>query len=81
MNWQHYIDELSKDQLGLITLPILFIGLLIEVYLARQSQLQLYKGKDTLVSLSMLFMAILVEFFPKLLAFIAFIFLHEISPL
>ena len=81
MNWQHYIDELSNDQLGLITLPIFAIALLIEVYLAQQEQQKLYHGKDTLVSLLMLVAAALVEFFPKLLAFIAFIYLHELSPL
>ncbi|MGB0930198.1 MAG: sterol desaturase family protein [Chitinophagales bacterium] len=81
MNWQQHIDELAQDQLGLIALPIFFIALLIEVYLARQAQRNLYQGKDTLVSLSMLVIAALVEFFPKLLAFIAFVYLHEWSPL
>ena len=81
MDWQHYMDELSKDELGLLTLPLFAIALIIEVIVARQSQKQLYNGKDTLVSLSMLIAAIIVEIFPKLLAFIAFIYLHEISPL
>ncbi len=81
MNWQQHLDELAQDQLGLLALPIFFIALLIEVYLARQAQEKIYQGKDTLVSLSMLFIAALVEFFPKLLAYIAFVYLHESSPL
>ena len=81
MNWQPYIDDLSNDKLGLITLPILFVAVIIEVIITRQEQKHLYYGKDTLVSFSMLILAAFVEFFPKLLAFVAFIFLHEISPL
>lgn len=81
MDWQKYMDELAADDLGLITLPILFLALLIEVFWSWQSQKKLYYGKDTFVSLLMLFIAALVEIFPKILAFVAFIFLHEISPL
>ena len=81
MDFQPYIDELSNDKLGLITLPIFFIVVIIEVIMTRQEQKHLYYGKDTLVSFSMLVLAAFVEFFPKLLAFIAFILLHEVSPL
>lgn len=81
MDWQAYLTELSKDKLGIVVLPIFFLAILIEVYMARQEQKQLYKGKDTMVSLSMLVFAVIVEFFPKLIAFVAFVFLHEISPL
>lgn len=81
MDWQAYLTELSKDKLGIVVLPIFILAIIIEVYLARQEQKQLYQGKDTLVSLSMLVFAVIIEFFPKLLAFIAFVFLHEISPL
>ena len=81
MNFQPYIDELSNDKLGLITLPILFVVVIVEVIMTRQEQKHLYNGKDTLVSFSMLVLAAFVEFFPKLLAFVAFILLHEISPL
>ncbi len=81
MNWEYYIAELSKDELGKIALPIFIIALLIEVFVARRSQKQLYNGKDTLVSLSMLIIAAFVEFLPKLLAFTVFMYLHEYSPL
>ena len=81
VDWEYYIDELSKDALTIYALPIFFAALAIEVYVARQTQLKLYRGKDTLVSLSMLVAAALTEFFPKLFAFVAFMFLHEISPL
>ena len=81
MNWQPYIDELANDKLALITLPIFFLAVIIEVVIARQEHKHLYDGKDTLVSFSMLILAVFVEFFPKLFAFVAFIILHEISPL
>ena len=81
MNWQPYIDELSNDKLALFTLPILFIAVIFEVIITRQEQKHLYHGKDTLISFSMLVLAAFVEFLPKLLAFVAFILLHEISPL
>lgn len=81
MNWQHYITELSQDQLSILALPIFFGAVAIEVYWARQAQRDLYHGKDTLVSIAMLAITAVVEFLPKLLAFIAFIYLHEWSPL
>lgn len=81
MEWSYYLNELAEDKLSLIGLPIFFIALFIEVYLARQAQKELYYKKDTLVSLAMLVAAALVEFLPKLLAFAAFIYLHSISPL
>ena len=68
MDWQYYIDELSNDQLAVISLPIFIVAILIEVYLARQTQRKLYHSKDTLVSLSMLLITIFVEFIPKQIA-------------
>lgn len=81
MNWQYYIDELAKDNLSTYALPIFILAVIIELVLARQSQQKLYHGKDTLVSFLMLIASIIVELIPKILAFIAFVYLHEISPL
>jgi len=81
MDWQFYIEELAKDQLAIIALPIFFIAIFVEIYLVRHEQQKLYNKKDTLVSLSMLLATGLVEFLPKLFAFAAFIYLHSISPL
>lgn len=81
MDWQYYYTMLSQDNLSYITLPILFSAMLLEIYIARQSHRHLYEGKDTIVSIMMLIAAGVVELVPKLLAFILFYFLHEISPL
>lgn len=81
MDIQYYLDQMAEDQLSLIALPLFVLAIGIEVVVSRKQQLDLYYGKDTLVSLSMLILTAFVEFIPKLLAFIAFYFLHEISPL
>ncbi len=81
MDIQYYLDQMAEDQLSLIALPLFVLAIIIEVVVSRKQQLDLYYGKDTLVSLSMLILTAFVEFIPKLLAFIAFYFLHEISPL
>lgn len=81
MDIQYYLDQMAEDQLSLIALPLFVLAIIIEVVVSRKQHLDLYYGKDTLVSLSMLILTAFVEFIPKLLAFIAFYFLHEISPL
>jgi len=81
MDIQYYLDQMAEDQLSLIALPLFILAIIVEVVVSRKQQLDLYYGKDTLVSLSMLILTAFVEFIPKLLAFIAFYFLHEISPL
>lgn len=81
MDIQYFLDLMAEDQLSLIALPLFVLAICIEVVVSRKQQLDLYYGKDTLVSLSMLILTALVEFIPKLLAFIAFYLLHEISPL
>ena len=81
MNWQFYLEELAKDQLIIFAVPIFFIGIGIEVYLARHERPDLYYKKDTWVSILMGLASAVVEFLPKLLAFIVFMYLHSISPL
>lgn len=81
MNWQFYLNELAKDQLITFALPIFFIGILIEVYLARDQSPNLYSKKDTLTSLLMGVLSAIVEFIPKLLTLVVFMYLHAISPL
>ena len=81
MDWGYYIDLLSKDQLQFIALPIFFLAIIVEWRIDEWRHLDLYKRVDSWVSLSMLVFTGIVEFIPKLLAFIAFIYLHELSPL
>ena len=81
MDWKFYIDELAKDQLTVLVLPLFFLAIGIEVYLVRHEQKAIYNKKDTLVSFSMFIATIFVEFIPKVLAFALMMYLHTISPL
>lgn len=81
MTLADFIDKLAQDNLTLIALPIFFIALGIEFYWAHTKKLDLYFKKDSQASFWMLVFTGIVEFVPKLLAFIAFYLLHEISPL
>jgi len=81
MDWKYYLDLLAQDQLQFIALPIFFLAIIVEWRIDEWRHLDLYKRVDSWVSLSMLIFTGIVEFIPKLLAFIAFIYLHEISPL
>lgn len=81
MDIQFFIDELAKDNLSIIALPIFFLAIAVELIINKKHNLDLYYGKDTQASMWMLLFTGLVEFVPKLLAFIAFYYLHEISPL
>lgn len=81
MNFQQLIEQLQNDKLIPFALPVFFISMLVEAFIDRKKHLSLYKGKDTLVSLSMGLFSGMVEFIPKVLAFLAFFYLHKISPL
>jgi sterol desaturase/sphingolipid hydroxylase (fatty acid hydroxylase superfamily) len=75
------LEQLSQDKLGSITLPLFFVAILIEALLSRQRHLDLYQLPDFLVSMAMLVISVVIDLLPKLLAFIAFVYLHELSPL
>jgi sterol desaturase/sphingolipid hydroxylase (fatty acid hydroxylase superfamily) len=77
MTLQHYIEQLSQDKLIYFTLPVFFISMLVEYQLAKEK----YSGKDTIVSLWMMVFSSIVEFIPKIIAFIVFFYLYEWSPL
>lgn len=72
-----YIEQLSQDRLLFFALPVFFVSMFAEYKLAKEK----YYGKDTRVSLLMMVFSGIVEFIPKILAFIAFFYLHEMSPL
>ncbi|MFL0062634.1 sterol desaturase family protein [Tenacibaculum maritimum] len=81
MTIQYYIQELAKDNLAIVALPIFFIAIVLEVIVDRKHHLDLYYGKDTFVSLLMMIFSAVIEFIPKIVAFIAFFYLYEVSPL
>ncbi len=81
MDFAKAIELLKEDNLSFIALPIFIIALIVELYYAKYKELDLYKSQDTWVSLGMLLITAVVEFIPKVVAFIAIYALHEISPL
>jgi len=81
MDWQYYIDLLAQDQIQVIALPVFILAIIVEWRIDEWRQLDLYQRVDSWVSLSMLVLTGIVEFIPKLLAFVLIVYLHEISPL
>jgi len=75
------ISELSKDNLLLLAFPVFILAVLAELYYEKIKELKLYKGKDFWASLGMAVITLFVEFIPKALAFVAFYYIHEWSPL
>jgi sterol desaturase/sphingolipid hydroxylase (fatty acid hydroxylase superfamily) len=75
------MQELLQDDLSLIALPLFLVAVALEALWSSRSALGWYRGRDTLVSLSMMVAAALVEVVPRLLAVLLMLQLHEISPL
>lgn len=81
MTFQTIIEELQNDKAIPFAIPIFLLSMLAEWFIGKKENPELYQSKDMLVSISMGIFSGIVEFFPKVLAFIAFYYLHEISPL
>ncbi|WP_299672667.1 sterol desaturase family protein [uncultured Tenacibaculum sp.] len=77
MTITEYIQQLSQDKLLYFALPVFFFSMLVEYRFAKEK----YHGKDTTVSLLMMVFSAIIEFIPKVLAFVVFFYLHELSPL
>lgn len=81
MDLQYYIDLVTEDKLTVIVLPIFILAIIFEKWYDHRKELKLYNNKDLFASLGMLIITAIVEFVPKVLAFIVIINLHAISPL
>lgn len=81
VNIEQAIENILSDQLQILAVPVFLIAIAIEFYWDKYKDQGLYKTKDLGASLGMLLITGFVEFIPKLLAFITFYYLHEISPL
>lgn len=77
MTFLEYIQQLSQDKLIYFAVPIFLIAMVAEYFIAKEK----YYVKDTGVSLLMMVFSGIIEFIPKVLAFIAFFYLYELSPL
>jgi sterol desaturase/sphingolipid hydroxylase (fatty acid hydroxylase superfamily) len=81
MNLSFFLEQIAQDKLLFIALPIFLLAVVGEFYFAKKEQLDWYSAKDTKASFWMMMITAVVEFLPKLAAFITFYYLHEISPL
>ena len=80
MTFQNIVEQLQNDKAIPFAIPIFLLSMLVEWYIGKKENPELYHTKDLLVSISMGIFSGIVEFFPKVLAFLAFFYLHEISP-
>jgi len=77
MTFQQALEKVLSDQLLIIAIPFFIALLLVEYWFDRKRNLGYYYNKDMWTSLSMAFFSLVVEFIPKILAFMAFFYLHE----
>jgi len=80
MDLQYYITLVQEDKLMFLALPIFIIAIFLEKWYDNRQELKLYDNKDLLASVGMLLITAVVEFIPKVIAFVAMIYLHSISP-
>lgn len=75
------MQEFLEDDLSLVAVPLYLLAIACEALWARRHGLAWYRRGDTLASLSMGVLSLLVELVPRLLAIAAMVYLHDISPL
>jgi sterol desaturase/sphingolipid hydroxylase (fatty acid hydroxylase superfamily) len=81
VSFQDLLSDFSNDRLLYFFVPIFLVSVLLEYIYSRRYQLHLYEAKDTKASFWMMFFTPIVEFLPKVGAFVIFYYLHQISPL
>lgn len=81
MQLQDIITQLANDRFTQIAVPIFFLAITIEAAISHQQQRHLYNPKDFATSIAMLLLAAIIDLAPKILAFLVFYHLHELSPL
>ena len=81
MNLIEAIKQLQNDKLILFAIPLFLVSVAIEYWFTKEKYPNLYQKTDFWVSIAMGILSSMVEFIPKALAFIAFWYLHELSPL
>lgn len=81
MTLEQVFNDFANDKLLYVFIPIFLISVLVEYRYSRKHGLGLYESRDTKASFWMMAITPVVEFLPKLGAFVLFYLLHEISPL
>ena len=74
------MQEFLQDDLAVVAVPLYLLAILFEALWVRRRGLDWYRRGDTLASLSMGVLALVVEILPRLLALAAMVYLHEVSP-
>lgn len=73
--------QVSQDPLTAVALPVFVLALILEAAWSAKQRLHLYDARDFVTSMAMLVFSAVVDVLPKIAAFMAFFFLHELSPL
>ncbi|KAA1189451.1 sterol desaturase family protein [Pseudohalioglobus sediminis] len=81
MTTEQLLESFSQDKLLYVFIPIFLVAVVLEYRYSVRHKLALYQRQDTVASFWMMAFTPIVEFLPKLGAFVAFYYLHEISPL
>ncbi len=81
MSISEALTQLQNDKLLTYAIPVFLLSALVEYWLVREEHPNLYNRKDFWVSIAMGLITSVLELLPKVFAFIAFWYLHEISPL
>lgn len=77
MTFSETLDKVANDQLLIFAMPVFILLLILEYIHDRRRGLGLYETRDMRASIWMGLLAVVVEFIPKVLAFMAFFVLHE----
>jgi len=81
MDIQYYIALVQEDKLIFLALPIFILAIFLEKWYDHRHELKLYDNRDLLASVGMMIITAIVEFIPKVIAFVLIVNLHAISPL
>ena len=81
INIPDILNQLSNDPLTTLAVPLFILAIVAEAVASKSRNLGLYEARDTATSILMLILSSLVDVAPKVLAFVIFLQLHEISPL
>ncbi len=81
MDFGQILTQISNDRFTSVAVPLFVLAIVCEIVVSQRQAKHLYVARDTLVSFAMLILSAIVDILPKVLAFLAFYQLHEISPL
>lgn len=81
MQGRKVLEQFLEGDLSAYAVPLYLAAILVEAVWVKRQGLDWYRGADTMASLSMGVLAIIVEILPRLAALYVMVWLHGISPL